>query len=92
MHASSHAAMRPPTYGTMGGMRKSTVYLPDDLKSKLARAAVESGRSEAELIREGIELVTGRVAGVEPRLPLFESGDPDLAERVDEHLAGFGER
>jgi Arc/MetJ-type ribon-helix-helix transcriptional regulator len=76
----------------MGGMRKSTVYLPDDLKSKLARASVESGRSEAELIREGIELVTGRVAGVEPRLPLFESGDLDLAERVDEHLAGFGER
>jgi hypothetical protein len=76
----------------MGGMRKTTVYLPEGLKSELARAAVESGRSEADLIREGIELVTGRVGGAEPRLPLFESGDPDLARRVDEYLVGFGER
>jgi len=76
----------------MGGMRKTTVYVPDRLKSQLARAAEESGRSEADLIREGIELVSGRVAGAEPRLPLFASGDPQLAERVDEHLASFGER
>jgi hypothetical protein len=33
-----------------------------------------------------------RASGAEPRLPLFASGTPDLAERVDEHLAGFGER
>jgi hypothetical protein len=76
----------------MGGMRKTTVYLPDRLKSQLARAALEAGRSEADLIREGIELVTGRVAGAEPCLPLFASGDPDLAARVDERLVGFGER
>ncbi len=76
----------------MGGMRKTTVYLPDALKSRLRRAASESGRSEADLIREGVELVSGRVAGSEPRLPLFASGDPELAERADEHLAGFGER
>lgn len=76
----------------MGGMRKTTVYVPDRLKSQLARAAEESGRSEADLIREGIELVSGRLAGADPRLPLFASGDPQLAERVDEHLAGFGER
>jgi Arc/MetJ-type ribon-helix-helix transcriptional regulator len=76
----------------MGGMRKTTVYMPDGLKSQLTRAAVESGRSEADLIREGIELVSGRIGGAEPHLPLFASGEPDLAERVDEHLAGFGER
>jgi hypothetical protein len=29
---------------------------------------------------------------VEPILPLFSSGKPDLAERVDEELAGFGEQ
>jgi hypothetical protein len=27
----------------------------------------------------------------EPYLPLIASGKPDLAERVDEHLTGFGE-
>jgi hypothetical protein len=76
----------------MGGVRKTTVYVPDRLKSQLARAAEASGRSEADLIREGIELVSDRFAGADPHLPLFASGDPELAERVDEHLAGFGER
>ncbi|MEO7294719.1 MAG: CopG family transcriptional regulator [Candidatus Limnocylindria bacterium] len=73
-------------------MEKTTVYLPDELKRALRRAARSSGRSEAELIREGIGLVTGTHRLAEPRLPLFESGSPDLAERVDELLDGFGER
>jgi Arc/MetJ-type ribon-helix-helix transcriptional regulator len=73
-------------------MRKTTVYLPDALKHDLVRAAAASGRSEADLIREGIRLVTQDASGVEPLLPLFESGDPQLAERVEEQLAGFGER
>jgi len=76
----------------MGGMEKTTVYLPDDLKVALRRASRSTGRSEADLIREGIGLVTGTHRVAEPRLPLFESGKPDLAERVDELLDGFGER
>jgi hypothetical protein len=73
-------------------MEKTTVYLSDDLKRALRRAARASGRSEAELIREGIGLVTGTHRIAEPRLPLFESGQPDLADDVDAALAGFGER
>ena len=73
-------------------MEKTTVYLPEDLKQALRRAARAAGRSEAELIREGIGLVTGSHRIAEPRLPLFESGQADLAERVDEALIGFGER
>lgn len=73
-------------------MEKTTVYLPDDLKRALRRAARSTGRSEAELIREGIGLVTGTHRVAEPRLPLFESGQPELADRVDELLDGFGER
>lgn len=76
----------------MGGMRKTTVYLPDDLKGRLATVAAATGRSEAALIREGIRQVTEEAAGVEPRLPLFSSGQANLAERVDELLSGFGER
>ena len=78
-------------YGTMYGMHRTTVYLPENLKGALARAAHEEGRTEADLIREGVErLLQSRRA--EPRLPLFASGQPDLAERVDEMLAGFGEQ
>ena len=57
-----------------------------------AGAAKSQGRSEADLIREGIDVVTSRHQAAEPRLPLFESGQPDLAAHVDEELAGFGER
>ncbi|HET8777592.1 MAG TPA: ribbon-helix-helix protein, CopG family [Candidatus Limnocylindria bacterium] len=73
-------------------MEKTTVYLPDDLKRALRRAARATGRSEADLIREGIATVTGTHRIEEPRLPLFESGQADLAERVDELLTGFGDR
>jgi len=74
----------------MYGMKRTTIYLPDKLKSNLARAAQDEGRSEADIIREGVErLLEARQP--EPRLPLFSSGKPDLAERTDELLAGFGE-
>ncbi len=48
--------------------------------------------SEAELIREGIERLIADEPP-RPRAPLFSSGDPTLAERVDEELRkGFGKR
>jgi hypothetical protein len=79
-----------PAYGTMYGVKRTTIYLPEGLKSSLARAAHEAGRTEADLFREGVErLLQSR--HTEPRLPLFTSGKPDLAENVDELLAGFGE-
>ena len=73
------------------GMDKTTVYLPADLRRALREAATARGTSEASLIREGIALVTQPPAP-RPRLPLFASGDPTLAERVEEVLSGFGDR
>lgn len=72
-------------------MRRTTVYLPDELKAQLERAAAATGRSEAELIREGVAHVAARGTRPRPRLPLFDSGEPTLAERTDELLEGFGE-
>ena len=77
---------------TVTSMERTTVYLPPDLKAALARAAQEQGRSEAELIREGVRRVVGESGRPRPRLPLFASGQPHLAENVDEALRGFGER
>ena len=80
-------------YGTLyGAMRKTTLYLPDDLKAELELTAAETGESEAAIIREGIRLALMRRAPPAPTIPLFTSDDPHLAERVDEYLAGFGER
>lgn len=73
-------------------MKKTTVYLPDDLKAALERAALARGRSEADLIHEAVRDMTRDAEPPKPRLPLFRSGDPTLAERVDEELSGFGER
>jgi ribbon-helix-helix CopG family protein len=72
-------------------MKKTTVYLPDDPKAALGRAAAEKGQSEAELIRKAVEELVRGFERPRPRLPLFSSGDPTLAERVDEELRGFGE-
>lgn len=75
----------------MYGMQKTTVYIPEDLKRTLELVAAARGVSEAELIREALRAATGDPSSRVPRLPLFRSGKPGLAERVDEALAGFGE-
>lgn len=79
-------------YGTMYGMLKTTVYLPEDLKASLERVAAERGRSEAEVIREAIRALVGDNAPARPRVPLIGTplGDPTAAERVDDLLDGFG--
>ncbi len=69
-------------------MRKTTVYLPDDLKEHLARVARERGVAEAEVIRDAIAAAVSRPA---PRAGLFAS-DEVYADRVDELLQGFGDR
>lgn len=86
------SASQKHMYGIMYGMEKTTVYLTSSQKAALRRAAKTLGRSEAELIRQGVESITRDHRIAEPTLPLFESGQPDLAERVDDELVGFGER
>ena len=73
-------------------MQKTTIYLPEHLKGELARLASSKGISEAQLIRDALSRVVESEAVSQPRIPLFASHDPTLAERVDEALAGFGER
>ncbi len=76
----------------MYGMRRTTIYLPDELKAALERTAAAEGRSEAEVVRSALASATATHAYPPPRLPLFSSGDETLAERMDEELAhGFGE-
>jgi plasmid stability protein len=80
------------TYGMMYGMQKTTVYLPAELKQALAELAARRGQSEADIVREALAALTAAEGPPPPRLPLFRSGKPSLAERVDVHLKGFGRR
>jgi hypothetical protein len=68
-------------------MRKTTVYLPDDLKTALEREATMRGVSEAELIRAAL---ADAVRRPRPRPGLFRA-EP-FADRSDDLLGGFGER
>lgn len=73
-------------------MKKTTVYLPEDLKWALSVLAAETGRSEAEVIREAIRKAIQEAERPKPRVPLIERGlgDPTAARRVDELLRDFG--
>jgi len=68
--------------------RKTTVYLPDELKAAIEREARRRGSSEATVIRDAL------TAAVTRPLPttsgLFE-GEP-FADRADELMDGFGDR
>lgn len=73
-------------------MVKTSVYLPDELKDRLAQAAEVSGESEATIIRSA--LGSWLASMLRPRSKMFgslEFGDPDFAENVDKYLVGFGE-
>jgi hypothetical protein len=67
------------------------------------RRPAEDGRGEEEIIGEAVDRYLrasrrerdGEGEPTErpwPRYPLFDSGDPTFAERVEDELAGFGER
>ncbi len=73
-------------------MTKTTVYLPPELKRALKRVAAERRCSEAELLREAVARLTGEAEAPGPKLPLFRSTGPSIAEDVDRALEGFGVR
>jgi Arc/MetJ-type ribon-helix-helix transcriptional regulator len=72
-------------------MERTTVYLPRELKRALEETSRRRRVSEAELIREGVAAVIRDEQPAEPTLPLFASGEPDVARNVEEALRGFGE-
>jgi hypothetical protein len=78
------------TYGILHAMKRTTIYLTDDLQAQLEQASRLTGKSKAELIRQGLHDVVAAIQP-RPRVPLFVPGHGDLATRVDELLDGFGE-
>ena len=73
-------------------MTKTTVYLPVALKRRLEKVARERRCSEAELLRDAVARLVGEAEAPSPRLPLFRSRGPSIAEDVDSALEGFGGR
>lgn len=75
-------------------MVKTSVYLPEDLKARLAQASRVSGESEARIIRSALEQwLEGLLPKPAPHWGTIEFSDPDLPYKVDEILAeGFGQQ
>lgn len=71
----------------MYGMKRTTVYLPDELKARLEAEAARRGTTEAEVIRDAVDKETQRRR---PRGGLFRDGRFD-ASKMDEYLVGFGD-
>jgi len=73
-------------------MRKTTIYLPDELKKRIEKVARTSGKSEADVIRDAISDATMAAGAPVPRIPLMDGGlgDPTIAENVDALLESFG--
>lgn len=81
-------------YGTIYGVRRTTIYLTDEQKEQLEAIAGRAGQTEAALIREGIDhVISAKGARRRKPRPLFALNDPILDDpaRVDEALEGFGE-
>jgi Arc/MetJ-type ribon-helix-helix transcriptional regulator len=79
-------------YGIMRP-KKTTIYLPDELKKSIDRVAKEEGVSAATIIRDAVTTALQNREAPAPRIPLVDYGlgAPDIAERVDELLGdGFG--
>ena len=74
----------------MYGMKRTTVYLPEELKARLEAEAKRRGVTEAEVIRLAVDKELQR----RPRRGGFLSGGPDdgvTAANLHEHMEGFGE-
>jgi len=78
----------------MYGVKRTTIYLPDDLKAQLEMAARSEGRTEAEVIREALARALEQRTPRRPHLPLSAptGRQTNWAEQVDELLdGGYGE-
>jgi len=70
-------------------MKRTTVYFPDDLMQRLKEVAERESRSEASIVRQAVQAALDSRDAPVPKFPLFDGwGDPTLADRVDELLAG----
>ena len=68
------------------------MYLPPELKRALTRLARQHRCSDAALLREAVSRLAGDAEAPAPKLPLFRSTGPSIAEDLDRALEGFGVR
>ena len=79
--------------GTLGPVKKTSIYIEYDVDVALARRAAAEGTTTAELIRQALRGAAGGSLRLKPRARGVFRGPADLASHADDHLteSGFGE-
>lgn len=78
----------------MNDVRKTSIYVEDEIDRALSQRAEREGTTKAALIREALRAAAAESMQVKPRARGAFEGPADLAENVDDHLrsSGFGEQ
>lgn len=74
-------------------LKKTSIYLDEELDHRLARRAAEEGVTKAEFIRRSLAGIVQRPGRPKPEAVGFDDDAPrDLSAHVDRYLAesGFG--
>jgi hypothetical protein len=75
-------------------LKKTSIYLDEDLDLGLARKAAEEGITKAELIRRSLEGVVAKPRRPKPKgIGIIKGGPTDWAANDEKYLreTGFGE-
>ncbi len=76
-----------PTF--MGSLKKTSIYIDEELDEALAAKAAEEGVSKAELIRRNLEVVVARPKRPRISVGIFDAGRPFWAKDLDHELAVY---
>jgi Ribbon-helix-helix protein, copG family len=73
-------------------LKKTSIYLDEELDHRLARRAAEEGITKAEFIRRSLAGIVQRPGRPKPSFVGFtDDGPTDLSADPDRYLDGFGE-
>jgi hypothetical protein len=75
-------------------LKKTSIYLDEELDQSLARKAAEEGVTKAELIRRSLEGVVAKPRRPKPKgIGIIKGGPTDWAANDEKYLGetGFGE-
>ena len=74
-------------YGIMYGVKRTTVYFPEEMKAAIEREAARRGVTEAEVIRQAVEAEIAHTPIRRIQTPAIPEGlGEEIGTRVDELL------
>ncbi len=76
----------------MGALKKTSIYIDEELDEALAAKAAEEGVSKAEFIRRNLEVVVARPKRPRISVGIMSVGPPAWAQDLDHELGVYLDR